>query len=737
MPVKSATARSRSARSARTRPARTARSARSAPTNRISRIVGSNGNGHPENGHAIIESSTRKSLGADNGKSAPALKTQSSLATRRKFDARRDTPDLRDLLYVPTLVEVPSQIPIESYLKHKVPVLDQGREGACTGFGLATVIHYLLRTRHPKLDPTTVSPHMLYRMARRYDEWPGEEDAGSSARGAMKGWHRHGVCTLDVWKSAGKGVARDLLTEERAKDAIDRPLGAYFRVNHTDLVAMHAALAEVGILYATASVHEGWDDVGKDGIIHYQENEIGGHAFAIVAYDRNGFWIQNSWDTDWGRGGFGHISYDDWLKNGDDAWVARLGAPIDAEAVLGVTRPARAGNVKKPIALAEVRPHVVGLGNDGALRPGGLIGTDPTGLRDIFKKGGDFDKTTENWDVKRLLLYAHGGLNDEGGALQRVQDYRRALLEHQVYPVAFVWKTDYWTTLQNALEDAKKKRRPEGFLDASKDFLLNRLDDALEPVARLGTGKLEWDEMKENAQFATTKENGGARLAAQLIAALKKRDKKVEIHVVGHSAGSILHAYMVRLLTSQGTVYRTEGLGVDIKTVTMWAPACTVQLFRECYEPAIKSGKIGNFGLFTLTNRAEEDDDCGGVYHKSLLYLVSHAFEKRFRVPGMGENLAGEPILGMEWWIERDEKLKALLASDRCSWVRAPNTAPLGSDISSTALHHGAFDDDKPTLQATLARVLGAKAAPENERGEFQFEAHSQMLADRRKVLMR
>ena len=42
---------------------------------------------------------------------------------------------------------------------------------------------------------------MLYELARRYDEWPGENYAGSSARGAMKGWHKHGVCAETMWPS--------------------------------------------------------------------------------------------------------------------------------------------------------------------------------------------------------------------------------------------------------------------------------------------------------------------------------------------------------------------------------------------------------------------------------------------------------------------------------------------------------------------------------------------------------
>ena len=41
---------------------------------------------------------------------------------------------------------------------------------------------------------------MLYEMAKRYDEWPGEDYDGSSARGAMKGWHKHGVCSDEHWR---------------------------------------------------------------------------------------------------------------------------------------------------------------------------------------------------------------------------------------------------------------------------------------------------------------------------------------------------------------------------------------------------------------------------------------------------------------------------------------------------------------------------------------------------------
>src|SRR5690606_27472221 len=106
------------------------------------------------------------------------------------------------------------------------------------------------------------SARMFYEMAKRYDEWPGETYDGSSARGAMKGWHKHGVCAETCWPYDPKKPDREL-SQTRALDALNRPLGAYYRVNHRDLVAMHSAITEVGVLFATATVHEGWEKVDR------------------------------------------------------------------------------------------------------------------------------------------------------------------------------------------------------------------------------------------------------------------------------------------------------------------------------------------------------------------------------------------------------------------------------------------------------------------------------------------
>ena len=609
---------------------------------------------------------------------------------------------------MPTLVEVPIRKPLEDYLRFEVPVLDQGTEGACTGFGLATSVNYLLRKRQVIPDTMSVSPWMLYELARRYDEWPGEKYEGSSARGAMKGWHKHGVCATGFCETGGR------LSDEALRDAPKRSLGAYFRVNHKDLVSMHSAIAEVGVLYATAAVHSGWEKVGADGVIRKEEQILGGHAFAVVGYDEDGFWIQNSWGTGWGKGGFARIGYDDWIANGTDVWVARLGVPMnllygESIAVGSSAAVSHTGAYSNQ----ELRRHVVSIGNNGGLSPGGAFGTDKGDVEEIF--GRDFPAITANWKKKRLLLYAHGGLVDEGAAVQRVAEYRAKLLKAEIYPVAFIWHSDLFTSITNILQDALRRRRSEGFIDDTKDFMLDRLDDALEPVARLA-GKPVWAEMKQNALAACSSEEGGARIALEM---LNRLPQDVEIHIVGHSAGAIFHARIVEMLAKMGR---------KIKSCTLWAPACSTALFKQSYLPSIENGNIGRFALFTLNDEAEQCDNCARIYNKSLLYLVSNAFENEPYIPKFRQ---GEPLLGLERSIRNDSRLRDLFAGKQADWVLAPNNEKEAMHNYSTARHHGDFDDDAATVKATLARMLDS----DEVRGEFDFKRTKSSMRMEREYL--
>ncbi len=673
------------------------------------------------------------------------------------LDARPDTADFRDRMFEPSLIDVPTHVPLSRFLALKVPVLDQDNEGACTAFGLATVAHTLLRTRVSGAEDTRVSTRMFYDMARRYDEWSGESYSGSSCRGAMKGWHRHGVCSETVWPYR-PGTKLEPYTDTRARDALRNPLGAYLRVNHKDLVAMHAAFAEVGVLYASCAVHHGWMAPPSSGRIEWNEQPVVGyHAFAIVAYDGEGFWLQNSWGAKWGRKGIGWISYDEWLERGTDVWVARLAVPVHLRrAQSAAISNSPLGQQSVGYSQADLRPHIISLGNDGRLRDSGRFGTGVDDVRNIIRE--DIRETTKTWKKKRILLYAHGGLVPEDSAIQRVADYREAMLKQEIYPLCFIWKTDFWTTLGNILKDAARPRS-EGLIQKAKDLLLDRLDDTLEPLARSIGGKTLWDEMKENALLATTAvargtdgglvEAGGAALVARLLNEWMRQDASVELHIAGHSAGSILLAPLLQLLTSNGQIVGGPangmlGMGAKVASVNLWAPAITMDMFLMSYVPAMEARAVDRACLFTLTDKAEQDDSCGGIYHKSLLYMVAHAFEQQARSWIEKRLSQGTPIAGMARFIAAKnvedqaygfERVHKLLKDGRLDWVQSPVAGePAGSPNGANATTHGGFDDDPATLQATIARILGGKR---NAPVAFDIHRTGAGLRDRRNALRR
>jgi hypothetical protein len=63
------------------------------------------------------------------------------------------------------------------------------------------------------------------------------------------------------------------------------------------------------------------------------------------------------------------------------------------------------------------------------------------------------------------------------------------------------------------------------------------------------------------------------------------------------------------------------------------------------------------FSLFALDDTTEKADNCAEIYHKSLLYLVSDAFEAQINIPLI--HPAGEPLLGMAKFVSKPQSLSA------------------------------------------------------------------------------
>src|SRR3546814_13950062 len=103
--------------------------------------------------------------------------------------------------------------------------------------------------------------------------------------------------------------------------------------------------------------------------------------------------------------------------------------------------------------------------------------------------------------------------------------------------------------------------------------------------------------MKDNAWRASADGGGAAFTAGEIAACLAGMPGKAELHLVGHSAGSIFIAHLLEVLAAPDTA---------VKSLTLFAPACTLDLFEAKIAGHI-GGLVARFALFNLPDpRAEE-----------------------------------------------------------------------------------------------------------------------------------
>jgi hypothetical protein len=610
-----------------------------------------------------------------------------------------DMPDLRDRTYSPTLHALPKSYgKPSSRTVNQRQILNQGQTEACTGFALAAMIHVLrtgkTRSRTVAESAKPVSPWMLYYFARRYAD---TKSGGVTARNAMKAWFNYGVCDLSLWDE----TAIDTKPQENKwiDDAFKTPVGAYFRVNHQAIPDVHAAINETGVVFVTVQLHEGWENPSK-GEIAYRPSypQVGGHAFIIIGYDEHGFWIQNSWGPEWGRAGMGHLSYEDWSQNAMDAWVAQLGVytthrvqlradGLDPKLVTQEDRSsAKAGDALlsdvPAISAQQINPYIINVGNDGLLADTGKFATTPQDLSDLVHKYLDNARKSfglsadEDIDV---AIYAHGGLTDEDGAASTAQQWVPALFAKKIFPIFVMWETGFWETLVDILQDALHIR-DQAAGGPLFDTLTDWWDERLEALASV-PGTAEWDEMKKNAAGINVGPSGGLFLLVNLLASLPL--PKLKLHLIGHSAGGILHSNLVPLLLSKNL--RIDG-------IYFMAPACRTALFSNNVRGSLGQ-QIPTYTEFYLNDATERADNCATIYRRSLLYLVSDAFEHQ----------RGMPLLGMEMFL--NDISPPIKGTPGCSLISCPTATAAAVTDRSTCTSHGGFSSDIATREAILARI--------------------------------
>lgn len=353
-------------------------------------------------------------------------------------------------------------------------------------------------------------------------------------------------------------------------------------------------------------------------------------------------------------------------------------------------------------ALNAMRPHLVNL-RVGRLSGEGEAASTPEDIDAIFEQ--HLPQAISELPAGhklRLVFYAHGGLVSESSGLQIANKHIDWWRRNSIYPVYFIWETGFFETIGQLLGRARQ---------GSRALARDLADFTTDPLVEIGARALQapriWGGMKSSAEHAMDAPvaggdiGGGAHYVARKLKALcDEHAERIELHAVGHSAGSIFHSHFLPL---------AHDLGVpSFRTAHFLAPAVRVDTFRQRLLEHIGPGRAAeSLTLYTMRRDFERKDNCAQIYRKSLLYLIFNALEDR----------RATPILGLEESLRGDADLKRLFglagaSATPSSVVWSPTPGDTGRS-ASTSLSHGGFDDDAPTMNSIVRRILDKPDAAE------------------------
>ncbi|MEO8346000.1 MAG: caspase family protein [Betaproteobacteria bacterium] len=297
----------------------------------------------------------------------------------------------------------------------------------------------------------------------------------------------------------------------------------------------------------------------------------------------------------------------------------------------------------------------------------------------------------------RIVFIAHGGLVDEQAGLGiALRDYRW-WLANDVYPIFFVWETGFFEVFAQAWGQHQSDAGSRAFVT----------DPLVELIMGPTFGRPTWDRIKNSAFLSASEVTGtggpgGAGVFAHKIATWyadpNPQVAKVEFHAAGHSAGAIFHCQFLPALEAafKGVAKVPKPM---VRTLALLAPAVRTDLFKQKLLPRV-GGAIGACAMFTMARHSERVDNVLGIYRKSLLYFVRNACENPTH---------STPILGLEESVRDDAALVSFFglgaAAGKADVIWSP-TATNSGNAASTAVHHGDFDNDSPTMNAVMRRIL-------------------------------
>lgn len=342
-----------------------------------------------------------------------------------------------------------------------------------------------------------------------------------------------------------------------------------------------------------------------------------------------------------------------------------------------------------PDELDALRPHVINL-NQGRFSSEGIFETTREDVDAIFADHMELAlaKAIANNQPLRLLIWAHGGLIAEKDGLWIAHLQVEWWKKNNIYPIHFVWETGFLDAIKQILSSARGIATERGL---PRDFWDYSTDPAIEVFARTLGGAKIWSAMKESARLASDDEGGATYTAKKIAEFCQKHSGEIELHAVGHSAGSIFHSWFLPRAFDEGVPALTS--------LHFLAPAIRLDEFKERLLNYV-GDEVKHLTMFTMKKDWEKDDSVAKIYQKSLLYLIYYALERKRKTH----------ILGLEKSVRKDSETAEIfglkgIPSEKAEVVWSVSQATTGRS-ASTSKTHGGFDNNRATMNSVARRIL-------------------------------
>lgn len=212
-----------------------------------------------------------------------------------------------------------------------------------------------------------------------------------------------------------------------------------------------------------------------------------------------------------------------------------------------------------------------------------------------------------------------------------------------------------------------------------------------------------WSQMKRKSDTMwsdNTNRTGVQQYAGRYfldrLAGFQQQQPGLTVNLVGHSAGSIA---ICNLLKQTAAVHPQ----LRFRNILFMAPACRVDLLNK--ELITKPERFDRLRIFTMTDANEKNDVLVPfLYTHSLLYLISGILEDQGEsydayIAGMERHICGlypydsvaELQITHQYLYDNSNEKRLILS-------KTAEDAPVGEQ--TTALKHGAFDDNDVTIKS-------------------------------------